>query len=63
MSDYSWFYGKPRSQVHYERFGTTAVPPRKYLRGGGRRVAAGGGDAGLLVLLGLLALLWMSKKR
>jgi len=29
MSDWSYRYGKPRSQVHYERYGTTSVPARR----------------------------------
>lgn len=27
--DWSYKYGKPRSQVHYERYGSRSVPARK----------------------------------
>lgn len=69
VNDWSYFHGMPRSQVHYQRFGTRAVPPRQY-RFGGRRFMLGQGTglgrgAGLTtgsgwiigaVLLGLLIL-------
>lgn len=33
VNDWSYRYTRPRSEVHYERYGTTAVPPRRGLGG------------------------------
>ena len=58
---FSYYYGHPRSEVHKSKYGTTDVPPRQYLRGGGRRVGASAststGLMGVALLLGLLVLL------
>lgn len=29
MSDWSYKYGKPRSEVHYSRYGSKSVPAKK----------------------------------
>ena len=71
VDDWSYRFGMPRSQVHYERFGTRAVPPRQYRFGGrrfllgqetglgqGRRAGLTGGSGWIIgaILLGLLIL-------
>jgi len=63
MSDWSYYYGMPRSQVHLERYGTPVTPPRQYRMGGGRaRLETSTGD---LIVIGLilLGLYVITKKR
>ena len=33
VNDWSYRYDKPRSEVHYERYGTTEVPARRGMGG------------------------------
>jgi len=61
MSDYSYYYGRPRSEVHLERYGTTAVPPRQYLRGGRR--AGLEGESNWILIAGAFLLLYMITKK
>jgi len=68
MSDWSYYYGMPRSQAHLERYGTTDVPPRQFRFA---RARIGAGRAGLetgagdLIVIGLilLGLYVFTKKR
>jgi len=75
VDDWSYRFGRPRSQVHYDRFGTTAVPPRQY-RFGGRRFLLGQGtglgrgqraglttDSGWIIGAILLGLLILGSKK
>ena len=61
MSDFSYYFGHPRSEVHMARYGSSVVPPRQYLRGGGRVVGAG--NSSVLLILGALALVFLASRR
>lgn len=67
MSNWSWFYQRPRSEVHYAKYGTRAVPSRQYRFGGRRFTAAGqrmGLDTGSIwVVLAVLGLLYLASKK
>ena len=57
VSDWSYRYGKPRSEVHEARYGTTETPPRRGMAGA---MAVNGASLGLvsigsgLLVIGLL---------
>lgn len=56
MSDWSYKYGKPRSEVHEARYGTTATPPRRG-RGGALAISNSGLAVALIAAgVGLAAL-------
>jgi len=60
-NNFSYYYGMPRSQVHLDRYGTTAVPPRQYRMGGGR--AGLEGESNWLLIAGALLLLYLITKK
>lgn len=51
MVDWSWKYGKPRSEVHFERYGNTDVPAR---RGMGGAKQMGTGSTGFWILVAVV---------
>ena len=59
MSDWSYRKGMPRSQAHYEMYGTYNVPARRGMGG----VALTNGNSSWVWLLGLVALLMLASKK
>jgi len=62
MSDWSYRYNKPRSEVHLERYGNTNVPLRRGLGGSNLAVTDSSGFWILAAIGGLLALNYLMKK-
>ena len=62
MVDWSYRYNKPRSQVHYERYGNTNVPPRRGMGGANLGVTDSSGFWILAAVAGVIVLNYLLKK-
>ena len=62
MSDWSYRYDKPRSQVHYEKYGSSVTPVRRGMGGSGLGLSNSIGLLVLAAVAGTIVITYLLKK-